>query len=33
MRESVYLMQDKESAIDNRGKPYFMRVCDDKKGI
>jgi len=31
MRNGVYLMQDKESAIDNRGKPYFMRVCFDKK--
>jgi len=25
--------QDKESAIDNREKPYFMRFCDDKNGI
>jgi len=33
MRETVYLMQDKESAIDNLEKPYFMRVWDDKNGI
>jgi len=24
MSETVYLMQDKESAIDNREKPYFI---------
>jgi len=33
MREGVYLMQDKESANDNRGKPYFMRFCVDKKDV